>query len=132
MSLITMIIKMSEGLGKTCAIFFLTLLFSLPLGMVVALLRMSKIKIVSAITRTQAYTTGTCMAFRGVTDLPALLPPNEKVVAALTTSRGLSRARNSPAKGFFISASEKINLDETAVIVYTMFKRGGCLLCRYS
>ena len=51
MSLITMIIKMSEGLGKTCAIFFLTLLFSLPLGMVVALLRMSKSRIVSTITR---------------------------------------------------------------------------------
>ena len=46
-----MIIKMSEGLGKTCAIFFLTLIFSLPLGMIVALLRMSKLKIVSAITR---------------------------------------------------------------------------------
>ncbi|MBO6159157.1 MAG: amino acid ABC transporter permease [Firmicutes bacterium] len=51
MSLLTMIIKMSEGLGKTCAIFFLTLLFSLPLGMIVALLRMSKVKIVSMITR---------------------------------------------------------------------------------
>ena len=51
MSLMTMIVKMSEGLGKTCAIFFLTLLFSLPLGMIVALLRMSRIKIVSAVTR---------------------------------------------------------------------------------
>ena len=51
MSLLTMIVKMSEGLGKTCAIFFLTLLFSLPLGMIVALLRMSKIKPVSALTR---------------------------------------------------------------------------------
>ena len=51
MSLMTMIVKMSEGLGKTCAIFFLTLLFSLPLGMIVALLRMSKLKIVSAVTR---------------------------------------------------------------------------------
>ena len=51
MTLWTMILKMSEGLGKTCAIFFLTLLFSLPLGMIVALLRMSKVKIVSAITR---------------------------------------------------------------------------------
>ncbi|MBQ7500880.1 MAG: amino acid ABC transporter permease [Clostridia bacterium] len=49
MSLVTMIIKMSEGLGKTCAIFFLTLLFSLPLGMIVALLRMSKNKIVSSV-----------------------------------------------------------------------------------
>ena len=42
MTLLTMIVKMGEGLSKTCAIFSLTLLFSLPLGMVVALLRMSK------------------------------------------------------------------------------------------
>ena len=42
---------MSEGLGRTCAIFFLTLIFALPLGMIVALLRMSKNKIVSSITR---------------------------------------------------------------------------------
>ena len=51
MTLLTMIVKMAEGLGKTCAIFFLTLLFSLPLGMVVALLRMSKNPIVSGVTR---------------------------------------------------------------------------------
>ena len=51
MSLMTMIIKMSEGLSKTCAIFLLTVLFSLPLGMIVALLRMSKVKVVSAVTR---------------------------------------------------------------------------------
>ena len=51
MSLMTMIVKMSEGLSKTCAIFFLTLLFALPLGMIVALLRMSKIRVVSAVTR---------------------------------------------------------------------------------
>ena len=51
MSLLTMITTMAEGLGKTCAIFFLTLLFSLPLGMLVALLRMSKIRIVSSVTR---------------------------------------------------------------------------------
>ena len=51
MSLMTMIVKMSEGLGKTCAIFFLTLIFSLPLGMIVALLRMSRLKLVSAVTR---------------------------------------------------------------------------------
>ena len=44
MTLSTMILKMSEGLGNTCAIFFLTLLFSLPLGMLFALLRMSKNK----------------------------------------------------------------------------------------
>ena len=51
MTLMTMILKMSEGLSKTCAIFFLTLLLSLPLGMIVALLRMSKNKIVSGVTR---------------------------------------------------------------------------------
>ena len=45
----TMISKMSEGLGRTCAIFFLTLLFALPLGLMVAKLRMSKNKVVSAI-----------------------------------------------------------------------------------
>lgn len=51
MSLWTMVLKMSEGLGRTCAIFFLTLLFSLPLGMAVALLRGSKNKVVSNVTR---------------------------------------------------------------------------------
>ena len=51
MTLLTMIMKMGEGFSKTCAIFFLTLLFSLPLGMIVALLRMSKSKIVSNVTR---------------------------------------------------------------------------------
>ena len=51
MTLLTMIMKMGEGLSKTCAIFFLTLIFSLPLGMIVALLRMSKNKIISGITR---------------------------------------------------------------------------------
>jgi His/Glu/Gln/Arg/opine family amino acid ABC transporter permease subunit len=51
MTLWTMIIKMSEGLTRTCAIFFLTLIFSLPLGMLVALLRMSKNKAVSSVTR---------------------------------------------------------------------------------
>ncbi len=51
MTLLTMIVKIGGGLSKTCAIFFLTLLFSLPLGMIVALLRMSKNRIVSGITR---------------------------------------------------------------------------------
>ena len=51
MSLLTMIKVMSEGLGKTCAIFILTLIFSLPLGVIIALLRMSKNKIVSKITQ---------------------------------------------------------------------------------
>ena len=51
MALSTMILKMSEGLGRTCIIFFLTLLFSLPLGMIVALLRGSRNKIVSNVIR---------------------------------------------------------------------------------
>lgn len=51
MSLWTMIVKMSEGFGNTCAIFFLTLLFSLPLGMIVALLRMSKNRVISSVIR---------------------------------------------------------------------------------
>lgn len=51
MTLWIMIEKMLEGFEKTCAIFFLTLLFSLPLGMIVTLLSKSKIKIVSIITR---------------------------------------------------------------------------------
>ena len=46
-----MISLMLEGMGGTCSIFFLTLLFSLPLGMIVALLRMSKNKVVSNLTR---------------------------------------------------------------------------------
>ena len=49
MTVMTMILKMGEGLGRTCAIFFLTLLFSLPLGLLVALLRMSKNRIVSSV-----------------------------------------------------------------------------------
>ena len=51
MTLLTIIAKMSEGLGKTCAIFFLTLLFSLPLGMIITFPRMSKSKVISSVTR---------------------------------------------------------------------------------
>ena len=51
MTLLTMIRLMADGMTKTCAIFFLTLLFSLPLGMIVAMMRMSKSKIISGITR---------------------------------------------------------------------------------
>ena len=51
MDLMTMIVKMGDGLSKTCLIFFLTLLFSLPLGMIFSLMRMSKNKIISNITR---------------------------------------------------------------------------------
>jgi polar amino acid transport system permease protein len=41
--------QMVQGMGKSMAIFFLTLLFSLPLGLVIALGRMSKSKILSGI-----------------------------------------------------------------------------------
>lgn len=51
MTLMTMVLKMAEGLTKTCAIFGLTLVFAMPLGMVVALLRMSKNKVVSSVIR---------------------------------------------------------------------------------
>jgi len=47
MTLMTIITKMAEGLEKTCAIFFLTLLFAIPLGMIVALLRGSRFRPVS-------------------------------------------------------------------------------------
>lgn len=49
MSIVAMIEKMSQGLGRSCAIFFLTLLFSLPLGLVVAFLRMSKVRPIRAV-----------------------------------------------------------------------------------
>jgi len=51
MTITAMMLKMSEGLGRTCAIFFLTVLFSLPLGFIIAALRMSRIKIIRAITQ---------------------------------------------------------------------------------
>ena len=51
MTIATMIQKMSEGLGRTYAIFFLTLLFSLPLGLVVAALRRSRFRPVQTVTR---------------------------------------------------------------------------------
>ena len=44
MTFTAMVLKMCEGLGRSGAIFFLTLLFSLPLGLIVAFLRMSRIK----------------------------------------------------------------------------------------
>ena len=51
MTIATMIQKMSEGLGRTCAIFFLTLLFSLPLGLVIAALRRSRFRPIQTVTR---------------------------------------------------------------------------------
>ena len=60
---------------------------------------------VSAITRTQAYTVDTCTAFLGFTALPEADEPKKNVVAADTASRGLSRARNKPRNGFFMVTS---------------------------
>ena len=42
---------MAEGMLRTCGIFFLTLLFSLPLGMVVMALRRSRFRIVRWLTK---------------------------------------------------------------------------------
>lgn len=46
-----MLSQMSEGMLSTLGIFALTLLFSLPLGFVVAFGRMSKIKVINGVTR---------------------------------------------------------------------------------
>ncbi len=51
MTLSTMLASMGEGMLRTCLIFFLTLLFSLPLGMVVMFLRRSRITVVREITK---------------------------------------------------------------------------------
>ena len=55
MPILTMITKMGEGFGRTCAIFFLTLLFSLPLGLGVCLLRMSKKKLIDLQKKKQSW-----------------------------------------------------------------------------
>ena len=41
-ALLKLILAMQGGFANTLTIFFLTLIFSIPLGMVIALLRMSK------------------------------------------------------------------------------------------
>ena len=51
MTIAVMIEKMSEGLGRTCSIFFLTLLLSLPLGLIMALLRKSRFGAVRGVMR---------------------------------------------------------------------------------
>ena len=51
MSIAAMIQKMSEGLGRSLSIFALTLLFSLPLGLIVAMMRMSRFKILRSVTK---------------------------------------------------------------------------------
>lgn len=51
MTLSTMLSSMGEGMLRTCAIFFLTILFSMPLGMVIMFLRRSRFFIVREITK---------------------------------------------------------------------------------
>ena len=46
-ALFKLILAMQDGFANTLTIFFLTLIFSIPLGMVIALLRMSKRKLIS-------------------------------------------------------------------------------------
>ena len=45
-ALLKLILSMQDGFANTLTIFFLTLIFSIPLGMVIALLRMSKRSII--------------------------------------------------------------------------------------
>ena len=51
MTFAAMTMKMAEGLGRTCAIFGLTLLFSLPLGLVITMLRRSRFAVIRNVMR---------------------------------------------------------------------------------
>lgn len=51
MSWSTMLSTMGGGMLRTCAIFFLTVLFSMPLGMVIMLLRRSRFRVVQWIVK---------------------------------------------------------------------------------
>ncbi len=51
MSIAIILSKLGEGMLRSISIFFLTLLFSLPLGLVVAFARMSKITVLRTITK---------------------------------------------------------------------------------
>ena len=51
MSMSNILSQLSEGMLATCNIFVLTLLFSLPLGLVIALGRMSKYRLLKAVTK---------------------------------------------------------------------------------
>ncbi len=52
MDFLTVTLKLLEGFGVTCQLFFLTLLFSLPLGLLISFGSMSKVKPIRAVTRT--------------------------------------------------------------------------------
>ena len=51
MSFSTMLSSMGEGMLRSCAIFILTILFSMPLGMIIMFLRRSRFTIVREITK---------------------------------------------------------------------------------
>lgn len=51
MSMSNVICQLSEGMLATCNVFALTLLFSLPLGLLIALGRMSKYRLLKAVTK---------------------------------------------------------------------------------
>jgi len=46
-ALVKLLLSMQDGFANTLTIFFLTLIFSIPLGMIIALLRMNKRRIIS-------------------------------------------------------------------------------------
>lgn len=51
MTISTMLISMGEGMLRTCAIFILTILFSMPLGMIIMFMRRSRFFLVREITK---------------------------------------------------------------------------------
>ena len=51
MSTMSMIGQLASGMLATCEIFVLTLVFSLPLGMVLAFGRMARLKVLSFLTK---------------------------------------------------------------------------------
>ncbi|MFQ9933144.1 MAG: amino acid ABC transporter permease [Lachnospiraceae bacterium] len=46
-----MVKQLGEGMGATLAIFFLTLIFSLPLGLLITFIRMSRFKVLRAVSK---------------------------------------------------------------------------------
>lgn len=97
-----------SGLGSSCRSLYseCSVAFRLPVS-VCSYTWMGSDAMVSAITRTQAYTVDIWIAVEAVTDLPDTLEPKEKDGAELTAfcGLGLSLARAKRANGFFIATS---------------------------
>ena len=66
MSFDVMLRQMTAGFGQTCLIFFMTLIFSLPLGMLVYFGRVSRIKPISSIVKIHISLAASGVVFRTV------------------------------------------------------------------